>query len=255
MSEWDLLKYSKMPIQCNHCGNKTPMKVITEKCIVEYYYYDDVHFSTGWREWQVLKCPLCQKVNVIENSENPEDEDIVVRDGKIVEDDDGAPLFMPVIRTNVLYPISDPNIPAPNSDMPSDVMKDYQEAKLVFPFSAKSSAALLRLAVQKLCKYFGGKGKNMNDDIKSLVKKGLPPHIQQALDIVRVIGNESVHPGEIDVNDTPETAQKLFDLVNEIVDDRISKLKKQAEIDELYRNLPENKLVEIRKRDNSNSSP
>ena len=94
-----------------------------------------------------------------------------------------------------------------------------------------------------------------HDDIKSLVQKGLSQHIQQALDFVRIIGNESVHPGEININDTPKIARQLFDLVNEIVDDRISKLNKQAEIDKLYRTLPENKLEEIRKRDGKGSVP
>jgi hypothetical protein len=256
MSEWNSLTYSKSPLQCNHCGNKTSMKIVTEKRIEEYYYYDNVHFSTGWREWLILKCPLCQKINVIENSLDPDDEDVVVENGKLViDDEDGGPKFAPIIRTTSLYPISDWNISVPNPDMPLETMKDYNEAKLVFPFSTKSSAALLRLAVQKLCKDLGEKGKNINDDIKSLVKKGLPLHIQQALDIVRVIGNESVHPGEINVNDTPEIAKKLFDLVNEIVDDRISKPKRQAEIAEAYQNLPEGKREEIRKRDSNGSVP
>jgi len=64
----------------------------------------------------------------------------------------------------------------------------------------------------------GEKGKDLNKDIGNLVKKGLPQKVQQALDLVRVIGNEAVHPGQIDLNDDPVTAAKLFELVNIIAD-------------------------------------
>ncbi|WP_424033423.1 DUF4145 domain-containing protein [Methylocella sp.] len=49
--------------------------------------------------------------------------------------------------------------------------------------------------MQKLCVELGEKGKNIDDDIANLVKKGLSPELQQALDILRVIGNEAVHHG------------------------------------------------------------
>jgi hypothetical protein len=53
-------------------------------------------------------------------------------------------------------------------------------------------------------------GKDITKDIGSFVKKGLSPKIQKALDIVRVVGNESVPPGQIDLNDNPATTTKLF---------------------------------------------
>lgn len=136
--------------------------------------------------------------------------------------------------------------PLPNPDMPEDIKKDYEEARSVLSISPRGSAALLRLAVQKLCKELGEKGKNINDDIASLVQKGLPARVQQALDIVRVTGNDAVHPGTIDLNDTPDIAAKLFGLVNLIVDNQITQPKV---IDELYGGLPIDKLQGIQQRD------
>lgn len=107
---------------------------------------------------------------------------------------------------------------------------------------------MLRLAIQKLCEELGEKGEHINADIASLVSKGLPLEIQQALDIVRVVGNNAVHPGEINLNDTPEIASKLFELINVIANVMITQKK---EIKELFESLPDSQIEAIERRDNS----
>ena len=104
-------------------------------------------------------------------------------------------------------------MPAPpaNEDLPSDIRRDYDEAALIVSDSPRGAAALLRLAIQKLCVHLGESGKNINTDIAALVKKGLSEMIQQALDTVRVVGNVSVHPGRLDMRDNIDTAQQLFE--------------------------------------------
>jgi hypothetical protein len=134
----------------------------------------------------------------------------------------------------------------PHPEMPEDVKEDFDEARGIVTKSPKGAAALLRLAVQRLTVHLGEKGKNLDDDIASLVKKGLPPMLQKAWDAVRVLGNQAVHPGEIDLNDTPETAQALFGIVNMIVAKMIAEPK---ELDALYDTLPKGKLEAIEKRD------
>jgi Domain of unknown function (DUF4145) len=86
-----------------------------------------------------------------------------------------------------------PGGPQPNVDLPADVRSDYEEASTILDASPRGAAALLRLAVQKLCKVLGEGGKDLNADIASLVRKGLDVRVQKALDAVRVIGNNSVH--------------------------------------------------------------
>ena len=137
-------------------------------------------------------------------------------------------------------------VPLPNSDLPSEIIEDYNEARDILNKSPRGASALLRLSIQKLCKYLGQSGNNINKDIAELVKKGLPLKIQQSLDYERVVGNNSVHPGQIDLKDNFDIALNLFNLVNIIADVMITQPK---EIDKLYNSLPENQIDAINKRD------
>lgn len=147
-------------------------------------------------------------------------------------------------RTIRIYP-NRGNAPQPNPDMPDSAKTDYEEAASISDISPRAAAALLRLAIQKLCIDLGGKGKNLNDDIGELVKNGLPVTVQQALDTVRVIGNNAVHPAEINADDA-ETVTALFGLLNLIVEYMITNPKK---IEELYGKLPEGTREAVAKRD------
>lgn len=146
----------------------------------------------------------------------------------------------------MIFPLSG-TVEMANSDLPEDIKNDYNEAKDIVNISPRGAAALLRLAVQKLCIHLGEKGTNINDDIKNLVKKGLPETMQQALDSVRVVGNNAVHPGKIDINDNIEIAYALFGFVNIICEMLITQPKKVKEYYEKH--IPENIREVIAKRD------
>jgi len=150
------------------------------------------------------------------------------------------------VNNKMVYPSSG-TAPLANLDMPADIKKDYDEARSILELSPRGAAALLRLAIQKLCKYLGESGENINSDIANLVKKGLPEKLQKALDIVRVVGNNAVHPGQIDITDDTATAGKLFVFINIICDILITQPKN---IDDSYATtIPENLKEAIDKRD------
>lgn len=148
--------------------------------------------------------------------------------------------------SKMIYP-DHSGIESPNEDLNDDIIRDYNEAASILQKSPRGSAALLRLAVQKLCKQLGEPGKDINTDIGNLVKKGLSSTIQQALDALRVIGNESVHPGQIDLRDDPSTAQSLFRLLNKIAETMITE---PRQIQEIYDKIPAGKKQAIENRDN-----
>ncbi|WP_374410860.1 DUF4145 domain-containing protein [Novosphingobium colocasiae] len=141
---------------------------------------------------------------------------------------------------------SSSDAPLPNPDLSNEVRFDFEEAGRILHLSPRGAAALLRLAIQKLCKEIGEKGKNIDDDIAALVRKGLDVRVQQALDVVRVIGNQAVHPGQIDLRDDHATAEKLFGLVNLIAEIMITQPKHIAA---MFDNLPEGAREAIVRRD------
>jgi hypothetical protein len=92
----------------------------------------------------------------------------------------------------------------------------------------------------------GGKGDDLNDDIRHLVSTGLETEIQQAMDVLRVVGDGAVHPGLMDPKDDKGTALSLFTLVNLIIERRITVPKR---IEELFAGLPQKARDTIEERD------
>ncbi|HXB64105.1 MAG TPA: DUF4145 domain-containing protein [Solirubrobacteraceae bacterium] len=130
--------------------------------------------------------------------------------------------------------------------MPGEPRADYEEARSIVQGSPRGAVALLRLAVQKLVVALGRPGKDLNADIGALVKQGLPMRVQQALDTLRVTGNNAVHPGQIDLTDDLDRAVALFGLMNYIVEQQITQPK---ELNAIYDALPQSSLSQIEERD------
>lgn len=151
---------------------------------------------------------------------------------------------------NLIFPSDKPGV-LPNEDLDDDIIRDFEEARDILNKSPRGAAALLRLCIQKLCIQLDEKGENLNDDIASLVSKGLNQTIQKSLDIVRVVGNEAVHPGVLDLRDDTGTAEKLLTLINSIADQMISHPK---QVDDFYEQLPADKREAIEKRDKKTNS-
>lgn len=142
-----------------------------------------------------------------------------------------------------------PNIVAEevNPDLPESVKQLYNEAGLIYNQSPRAACALLRLAIDRLCNELGETDRDINKNIGALVEKGLPKKVQQALDVVRVVGNKAVHPGVIafDVDDA-NTAKSLMRLINMIGQSMITEPK---EIEDMYNQLPESAKESIERRD------
>lgn len=203
-----------------------------------------IPFTTPYLKGKAFNCPHCGAYAKQDWAEHWHNNTATV-DGLATSKCDQCNDFAIWRYGTLLYPQTSP-VEAPSNDLPTEVKRDYEEAAQIVRQSPRAAAALLRLAMQKLCVHLGGTGENLNADIANLVKTGLPIKVQQMLDTVRVIGNHSVHAGVIDLNDSPQTAETLFRLVNIIAEKMIAEPK---EIEALYGSLPEKDKEQIAKRD------
>lgn len=205
----------------------------------------DVSFYRAVKSWNFMQCLICQQPTLIEivvlTNEIPGENTDIEYTGVWEEEWEYDPGQETVIGIEpieyILYPIIQIGpTPNPRAGMPAEVAKVFKEAQIVFSHSPRSSAALLRLALQMLFRHIKLPGKNIDDDIRTLVqKKILSTRSQKACDSIRIIGNNAVHPGEIDINEKPNTALNLFNLLNYIVEDLII----ARQIDKTYSSLPE----------------
>ncbi|WP_319519901.1 DUF4145 domain-containing protein [uncultured Martelella sp.] len=151
----------------------------------------------------------------------------------------------------MLYP-SEQEI-APNTDLPEPIKRTFIEASRCLSASPRASAALSRLALQELCIELGcNPKKKLDAQIGELVSRGLPDKIQKMLDGVRVVGNNAVHPGQLDLRDDRQIAKFLLVCINRIVEKMITEVR---EAEELYALLPENTKASIERRDGKNTKP
>ncbi|MBT2717960.1 DUF4145 domain-containing protein [Bacillus sp. ISL-57] len=148
----------------------------------------------------------------------------------------------------IIYPF-ETELPNPHEDMLEDVKGIYEEAALVYQHSPRASAALLRLGIETMIpqlEEYNIKKSSINNMIGELVKKDIPEHIQKGLDAIRIYGNEGIHAGEIHLNDDQENIEYLFELINYMTEELITKKKK---LSDFYSKLPLGKREGILKRD------
>ncbi len=118
--------------------------------------------------------------------------------------------------------------PSPNPDMPREVRNLYLEAASISDRSPRGAAALLRLGLEILCHELTESGESINDCLKKLSQGqgSLPPEMLTLAHFIRVMGNEAVHPGEIDFGDDERIVSQMFEFMNQLVDHCISRKKK-----------------------------
>lgn len=149
------------------------------------------------------------------------------------------------LHDQLIYPLSKLG-PRPHADMPSSVHAIYEEARTVSSVSRKSAAALLRLALQLLVDDLEPGKADINGKIGALVKRGLDPQVQQAMDVLRVVGNNAVHPGQIDLDADDELLPALFAMLNLVVEQVVARPKHVAG---LFASLPATAQAAVAKRD------
>lgn len=208
MNEYVVPEFYKNSFTCSHCG------AFSSQDWQECYYEEDIREFMSTGDIDYATCAACDNISIW-------------------------------YKEKMVYPDLS-SAPLPHPDMPEIIKSDYLEARNILQKSPRGACALLRLALQKLCDTLVEGKQNINGKIGILVEKGLPTQLQKAFDIVRIVGNNAVHPGELDIKDNPEIAQVLFRLINMIIEKIITEPK---EINEFYNLMPESNVEAIKKRD------
>lgn len=197
---------------CPHCGAFSQMTwdlLLYSSRRIGYY---DSNF------WHVI-CASCKQPHIWMQTDNYIQE--------LDETHNSGELIYPVITI----------VPLPSEDMPDNIKKDYLEAASIYQKSPRGAVALLRLGLQKLCVHLGGKGDNINNDLAALAKDELiSKKLIKSADIIRIVGNNAVHPGTISDDDFDDVSLKLFKLINMIVQQGITE---PREVDDTFSTMPE----------------
>ena len=109
----------------------------------------------------------------------------------------------------------------PKPVAPPNVRPECEETSQTLEASPRGAAALLRLAIEKLCKELGVSGESLNDDIAFFVREDVDARVQKVLDAARIIESNAVRPVQIGLGDDRATAETLAGLVNLICEKMI----------------------------------
>src|SRR4029453_244700 len=111
--------------------------------------------------------------------------------------------------------------PEPERHVVPNERREYEEASQALEASPRGAAALLRLAIEKLCKELGVSGESLKDDIAFVVREDVDARVQKVLDAARIIESNAGRPGPIGLGDDRATAETLSGLVNLICEKMI----------------------------------
>ena len=111
--------------------------------------------------------------------------------------------------------------PEPKLHAPPKVRRESEEASQILEASPRGAAALLRIAIEKLCKELGVSGESLKDDIAFFVREDMDARVQKVLDAAQIIESNAMRPSQIGLGEDRATAETLSGLVNLICEKMI----------------------------------
>ncbi|MGP6203906.1 DUF4145 domain-containing protein [Microbacterium sp. F2] len=160
----------------------------------------------------------------------------------------------------VIYPRASA-APAPHPEMPEPVRALFVEAGEVLSISRRAGAALVRAALERLLRIVAPTSSRAKLDTRiAELKPRVSSSLGELLDVVRFLGNESLHADEdgsnelvfmyLDEAHDAGISELLFDAINDLVDELIAR---PAQTRELWQKLPEGVRAAIERKKRSDS--
>lgn len=134
-------------------------------------------------------------------------------------------------QEELIRPLPNPPGPPPLDEAPRAVRDLHLEARAICQASPRGAAALLRLALDKLLVELGYSSGGLADRLKEARDGGtLSPQIYDAALAVKLLGDNGVHPGEIDLHELPTSAASMMEFLNLVVEETIIRERRIAAV-------------------------
>jgi hypothetical protein len=137
-------------------------------------------------DWIIYKftCPTCNKFN------------LYLIESTAIRTASGSFVNTGQVKMNkLIHPKAISRIPI-SPEVPTDFLREYEEACMVISDSPMASAALSRRSLQHILRDKGKfKAKSLAEEIQQAIdSKTLPSYITESIDAIRNIGNFAAHP-------------------------------------------------------------
>jgi hypothetical protein len=105
---------------------------------------------------------------------------------------------------------------------PELVEEDAEEATAILNKFPRGATALMRVCIQKLVPLLEENGRELNQRISSLVRKGLEMEMQQAKEVLQVLRSDPVQLSQLESQADKETILRFLDSLKVVLERRMS---------------------------------
>lgn len=174
--------------ECRHCGNKTKLDIVGK-----HTEYGEPENDYKWQEdWLMLHCCACKKISLASVYFG---EDTIIRH---FIDPDGYQDYEYEKIFSTKYPVetySGINVSEKVNNAFSSALKAHYVDKVLCLIA-------LRRTLELICKDKLAEGRNLKQKILYLTHKCIFPQIiNEASDILRILGNEAAHGDDVDYDE------------------------------------------------------
>ena len=105
--------------------------------------------------------------------------------------------------------------------MPAFIQEDFEEAAAILNQSPRGATALMRICIQKLVPLLKRDGSYLNDYMSAVVRKGLELEIQQSMEVLQVLRNDSGQPTTLETQEDKEMALRFLNSLKAVLERRM----------------------------------
>ncbi|WP_408010774.1 DUF4145 domain-containing protein [Pseudalkalibacillus sp. A8] len=188
-------------LTCEHCGNKTPMRLLNKyEHVTTLELRDD--YDIHYRDiFEVFQCPVCEGIQLVHTYWHSED---AYHEGFDIYEEHGSVLF-PVnerIRLGML---------------PSNIKGAYESALKVKSIDKTICVMSLRRTLEMVCKDKGAVNGQLHQKLNELQQKGiLPPLIGDISTLIKDFGNMAAHGDDVEFDRL--LVESMFGFTNRILE-------------------------------------